>query len=78
MSMFILVIPLSMCSHKMFGGLREQVRLVALGLQQVGLYLQTLTSSTFVRTGYLGFPPRDWDSSLVNIGWGIWSLGHWE
>ena len=67
MIMFKLVIPLSMCLHWMSGGLRERVHLVVLGLQLVELRPWTLTLNTSVRTGYLAFPPRNWDSSLMSI-----------
>ena len=35
------------------------------------LHPWTLTPNMFVRTRYLGFLLRNWDSSLVNIDWGI-------
>ena len=58
--------------HQMSDSLRERVRLVALGLQLVELRPWTATLNTSIRTGYLGFLLRNWDSSLVNIGRGIW------
>ena len=67
MSMFRLTIPLCLYSHRMSGGLKELVHLVVLGLQPVGLRPRTSTPNTFARTGYQRFPPRNWDSSLVNI-----------
>ena len=74
-SMFRLTIPLFMCSHWMSGGLRKRIHLVVLGFQPVELYPRTPIPNTYARTRYLGFPPSSWDSSLVNIDWGIWLAG---
>ena len=71
MIVFKLAISLFMCSHRMSSGMSEQVHLVVLGIQPVELRQWTPTSNMLVRIGHLVFPPRNWDSFLVNIGWGI-------
>ena len=71
----MLAIPPYICSHLTSGGLSERVRLAKLGLQPVEPRPWTPTHDISMRTGYLVSPTRNWDSFLVNIGWGIWLAG---